>query len=48
MDSHADRRDEKRQKKRYGMRVNNRAAFLAQSIIDRKAREAQEAKQQKG
>lgn len=39
-DKHADSRDSKRSKRRYGMRVNNKAAHLHQLIINKRADEA--------
>lgn len=39
-DRHADTRDRKRSKKRYGMRVNNKAAHLHQYLVTQRAEAA--------
>lgn len=39
-DHHADRRDRKRSKSRYGMRVNNKAAHLHEYIVGQRAEQA--------
>jgi len=46
MDTHADRRDAKRRKKRFGMRVINRAAHLHEYLIKERAEEARKRKEQ--
>jgi hypothetical protein len=38
-DRHADSRDRKRRNKRYGMKVNNKAAHLHQYIVNQRAAE---------
>lgn len=44
MDTHAERRDAKQAKRRFGMRVNNKRALLLQAIINRRAKEAHDAR----
>jgi len=39
-DRHAESRDRKRAKSRYGMKVNNKAAHLHQYIVNQRAAEA--------
>jgi hypothetical protein len=46
MDQHADRRDAKRNKRRYGMRVVNRAAHLHQYLINQRAQQERAKKEQ--
>lgn len=46
-DFHADRRDAKRHKKRYGMRVSNKAAHLHEFLVKERAKEAKNARARK-